>query len=127
MRPDERDRRAGALDPAGSDRRSALRIETHHNAACRISSVRYVVEVADVSRTGARLKVRVGLVPAAGQRVALTFPGRAPVEAVVVWSQADSVGITFIEALADPDEAVHFDDLGADYFRALLKYRIAGC
>lgn len=111
------------LAPAGN-RRAGSRLETHHNASVKLSNVSYTVGLRDVSRTGARIEIRRGLVPAVGQVVQLQFLNDMTAEATVVWTDGTLAGLSFVEALPDGFDAVHFDDLGSDYYRAVLKLQI---
>jgi hypothetical protein len=117
--------RAPAADVVG-DRRVAERLEPAHNAALRLGSVRYVVEVADVSLTGARVTVRQGLMPSAGQHVELQFMGGAAVVAEVVWIEGIDAGLAFEAPLGDLMETLYCDDLGAEFFSAVLRFQLAG-
>jgi hypothetical protein len=89
-----------------------------------VSDVAYAVEVRDVSRTGARIRVRQGLMPAIGQEVTLQLASRPSVAAIVVWTRGTSAGLRFMVPLGDRLDAVHFEDLGAEYFRAILRLQI---
>jgi hypothetical protein len=114
-----RDRR-----PAG-ERRGAPRSPTSYNAACRIGNVRYIVEVRDVSRTGARIHVRQGLMPLPGRMVSLSFMDGQVVAARVVWTRDGEAGLELAEPLPDGGDAAHFDELGRDYYRAILRFQLA--
>jgi hypothetical protein len=115
------------LPQSGKDRRSATRVNTHQNAAFGISNVRYVVEARDLSKTGAQICVRRGVVPSAGQLVTLQFMERQPIRAKVVWARDKNVGLEFLQPLPDLPEALHFEDLGMEYFRAILRFqKLAG-
>ncbi|MFM9939818.1 MAG: PilZ domain-containing protein [Hyphomicrobiaceae bacterium] len=122
--PPQRSRLA-SQDSRPEDRRSATRLETSYAAACRIGTVSSAVEVHNASRTGAQIRVRHGFVPVVGQLVVLSFMSRDPVRARVVWNANGDTGVEFEEPLSDSFEAVHFEDLGRDYFRAILKFQRA--
>ena len=89
----------------------------------RIKDVRYTVEVRDVSHTGAQFLVRKGLVPNEGQPVTLQFMGRQPMQADVVWVRDGLVGLRFRDPIDDLFDVLHFEDLGADFFKAVLRFR----
>jgi hypothetical protein len=127
------DRKSGAIVPRrgneplvrARDQRSASRTATLHNAAVKLGSISYVVEVADISTQGAQIVVRHGLMPAFGQCVSLQFLNGLTVEADVVWAKGSNAGVQFREPVADVADIVHFDDLGAEYFGAVLKFQLA--
>lgn len=112
---------------AGKDRRAAARVDTNHAAAISVSNVRYVVEARDVSATGAQICVRRGVMPSRGQVVTLQFMERHPIGAKVVWAKDNNVGLKFLQPITELIDALHFEDLGAEYFRAILRFqRLAG-
>lgn len=109
-----------------SDRRIAARYGTSHNAAWEIGGVRYIVEVSDVSRAGARVRIRNGLLPMVAQTAFLCFMNQMVVEAVVVWIENDCAGLQFVGELPEEFDLMHFDEMGAEYFGTILKFQIAG-
>ena len=108
---------------SGKDRRAAMRVDTNQSAAFSVSNVRYIVEARDVSETGAQICVRRGVVPSRGQVVSLQFMERPPIGAKVVWARDKNVGLKFLHPIADLPDALHFEDLGAEYFRAILRFQ----
>jgi hypothetical protein len=112
--------------PANANRRASSRVVTNHNASCTIHSVRYTVEVRDISRSGAQICIRQGLMPSVGQLVTLCFMNHDTADARVVWTDERCAGLLFTRELVDCLDVVHFDDLGADYYRAVLKFQMAG-
>lgn len=109
----------------GFDRRSKSRRATGYNASCVVRTLNYNVEVVDLSQKGARVRVRQGLMPAVGQALSLALMDGKAIEAFVVWSDAIEIGLQFVEPMSDPSEALHFDELGSDFYRAVLKLQIA--
>lgn len=107
-----------------ANRRARSRVETQHAASVRLGSVSYTVELRDVSRTGARIEIRRGLMPAIGQYVELQFLNDTVALAIVVWTSETCAGLQFVEELPEGFDAVHFDDLGSEYFRAVLRLQI---
>lgn len=107
----------------GKDRREATRVDTNQNAAFSVSNVRYIVEARDVSETGAQICIRRGVVPTRGQIVTLQFMERHPIGAKVVWTRDKNVGLKFLQPIAELPDALHFEDLGAEYFRAILRFQ----
>lgn len=106
------------------DRRASDRLEADYSSLCRVMSVSCKIDFRDVSRTGAGIVIRQGVVPKVGQVVGLSLMERASIEAEVVWTKDDMVGLKFSVELPDPADALHFDDLGAGYFRAVLKFTL---
>ena len=88
-----------------------------------LHSVSYVVEICNVSRDGAQIRMRQGIVPSVGQAVALQFVSGASIESRVVWQTDTLIGLRFDEPLPDVLDGVYFDHLGSDYFRGILKIR----
>jgi len=105
-------------------RRKSLRHEAQDNGAVTVQNVSYVVEICNVSRYGAQIRVRQGLMPSVGQEVTLQFVNGMSVDGRVVWEQATLVGLQFSEPLPDEMDAVYFEDLGSEYFRAVLRLQI---
>jgi hypothetical protein len=98
-------------------------VDTNQSAAFSVSNVRYVVEARDVSKTGAQICIRRGVVPSTGQVVTLQFMERQPVGAKVVWTRDKNVGLKFLQPILDLPDALHFEDLGVEYFRAILRFQ----
>lgn len=80
------------------DARNAPRFPTKFEAILRVGHVRMPIVIGDLSRTGAM--VCGPMLPLRGQRVALVARG-LEVAATVVWSDEDSCGLSFHEAI-DP-------------------------
>jgi hypothetical protein len=110
---------------ATNERWSASRGQTLHNVAVKLGNISYIVEVTDICAAGAQICVRHGLMPAVGQLVSLQFMNGIIIESEVVWENGTSAGLSFRELFADVADVVHFDDLGADYFGAVLRYQLA--
>jgi hypothetical protein len=98
-------------------------VDANQSATFSVSNVRYVVEARDVSQSGAQICVRRGMVPSQGQIVTLQFMERQPIRAKVVWARDKNVGLKFLQPIPDLPDALHFEDLGADYFRAILRFQ----
>jgi len=104
-----------------SSRRTSPRIEARDHGAVTVHSVSYAVEICNVSRDGAQIRVRQGIVPFVGQAVALQFVSGTSIESRVVWQTDTLIGLRFDEPLPDVLDGVYFEDLGSDYFRGILK------
>lgn len=109
-----------------AERRCAEREGAGHNVTVELAGVRYVVEVEDISRIGARILVRKGLMPSVGQCVTLQFMNSVSVEARVIHILGRSAGLSFLQPFPDDMDPQHFDEMGSDYFRSVLKLQIAG-
>lgn len=107
-----------------TERRSAPRLENGFNAACEQQSVSYNVEIVDLSRYGARIRIRQGLMPMANAAVALCFMDGESSKASVVWTKGTECGLQFLEPLSDLDGKRHFDEMGADFFHAILNLQV---
>jgi hypothetical protein len=114
-------REAASATQVTSDRRRAVRADTDHSAHVRLECVSYKVEVCNVSRGGAQIRIRQGLVPAVGQVVTIEFLDGQWLDARVAWTSGTEVGLEFATELADHLDVVHFDDLGAEFYRAVLR------
>ncbi|MGE0628150.1 MAG: PilZ domain-containing protein [Hyphomicrobiaceae bacterium] len=109
----------------GETRRISPRFESNHNAACGYRNIFYPVEIRDVSETGACILIRSGVLPEVGQSLELRFMNGITAACTVVWNTGAHVGVVFDEPLPHYSDALHFDELGADYFRAVLRLQIA--
>ena len=107
------------------DRRSSARVDSDFNAACIMQTVSYNVELLDLGRLGARIRIRQGLLPACDSKVSLCFMDGKALDAIVIWTKATDCGLKFSEPVSDFDEQANFDDLGADFFRSVLKFQIS--
>ncbi len=111
--------------PVSGDRRTSARIETPYNAVASIGPVAFTVEVRNVSQRGAQIRIRQGLTPSAGQLVTLSFMNSAVVEGQVVWSDGNMAGLRFVNQDNIYWDAIHFEEMGADYYTAVLKFQSA--
>lgn len=107
------------------ERRKGARLETDYNGACIIGAVTYNVEISDFSDTGARLTVRQGVVPGVGKRIALGLMNGRTIEGIVVRSDGREIGLQFDEPIADVDDLLHHDEMGARFYSAVLKLQIS--
>jgi len=107
--------------PYEESRRVSSRVEAKDGGAVTVHNVSYAVEICNVSRQGAQIRVRQGLVPFVGQAVNLQFVNGTSVNCRVVWGQETLIGLRFDEPLPDEMDGVYFDDLGSDYFRGIVK------
>ncbi|MGE0769422.1 MAG: PilZ domain-containing protein [Hyphomicrobiaceae bacterium] len=105
-------------------RRVSPRVDAKDNGSVSFRTVSYAVEFCNVSRGGAQIRVRQGLIPAVGQSVTLQFVDGTNIDSQVVWQRDTLLGLHFNEPLSDAMDAVYFEGLGADYFRAVLKLQI---
>lgn len=110
--------------PADGTRRMSPRLRAKDSGAVTVHSVSYVIEMCNVSRQGAQIRVRQGLVPFVGQAVVLQFVDGTSVSSRVIWERDTLIGLRFDEPLPDVLDGIYFDDLGSDYFRAVLKLQI---
>lgn len=114
-----------APSPPGDDRRSNERQATDYNGSCVVHTVSYNVEVLDLSRIGARVRLRQGLMPAAGQSLSLVLMDGSAIDGFVAWAGALEIGLQFREPLRDLQECLHFDEMGSDFYRSVLRFQIA--
>jgi hypothetical protein len=108
-----------------TDRRSSARVDSDFNAACIMQTVSYNVELLDLGRLGARIRIRQGLLPVCDSKVSLCFMDGKALDAIVIWTKKTDCGLKFNEPMSDFDEQTNFDDLGADFFRSVLKFQIS--
>lgn len=109
---------------AGLERRMAERHATTYNAACRLGTISYNIEVCDVSSTGLRAKIRRGLVPRLKQNVSIQLMNGYVIEGVCVWVRKSEIGIEFLKPEPSLSEGANFDELGAEFYRLVLKFQI---
>lgn len=110
-----------------SSRRLSPRVEASNHGSVTVRSVSYIVEVCDVSRHGAQIRLRQGLVPTKGQMVTLQFVSGTSLPACVIWTNGTLVGLKFDEPLSDTLDGVYFDDLGSEYFLGVLRIQSLRC
>lgn len=107
------------------DRGRDPRAASDYNAEYVMGTVSYVVEVCDLSASGARLRIRKGIVPRQGQHVDLRLMNGRTIRSRVVWSQDSEIGIHFEDETVDRVDLLHFDEMGSDLYRTILKFQIA--
>ncbi len=120
IRPAER-----ALDVLGADRRTAERRPAHYNAACVLGRFEYNVELLDLSTTGAKVLIRQGIVPRLNQDVSLRLMDGQIIEGFVTRIERSEIGLQFCQPVQEIDDALHFDDMGASFYSAILRFQIA--
>lgn len=110
---------------ASRERRSAPRLETPQRAVYSVNSISYPVEVRNVSTAGAAIHIRQGLAPPVGALVTLSFVNNTTLEGRIVWSDGNTSGMQF-SVNQEPDwDLLHFDEMGANYYSAVLKLQSA--
>ena len=114
--------RAARSVPA--ERRSAARQRGEFNAECRLGPVAYVVEIRDISSAGACLHIRQGIVPRVGQDVSLSLMDGRTIDATVSRSTDFEIGVRFREPV-DISDVAHFDEMGSEFYSAVLKLQMA--
>jgi PilZ domain len=110
--------------PIMAERRVSPRAENNFNAAYILKTLSYNVEIVDLSKEGARIYVRQGLMPPDNATVSLCFMDGAANEATVVWTSGFECGLKFSEPLTELEEKRHFDEMGADFFHSILRFNI---
>lgn len=120
----EEDQRSAVLDPA-AERRRGERLATSYSGAFQLGAVSYNVEIVDMSESGARVRVRRGIVPRVDQIVSLRFLDGRTAEAVVVRSHGIEIGVRFKEPIEDWKDVIHFDEMGADFYKCILRFQVA--
>jgi PilZ domain len=109
---------------ANAERRASPRAENNFNAAYILKTLSYNVEIVDLSKEGARISIRQGLMPAKNATVSLCFMDGAANEATIVWTSGIECGLKFSEPLTELEEKQHFDEMGANFFRSILRFQI---
>lgn len=102
------------------ERRAAPRFagSTLASIATRHGSI--VVEVVDLSRTGACFVLRQGLVPDVGTHVAITLVGGPLAVGTVAWCRGDRFGLVLHAPLDDPELWLDPIAHGAGYMAAIV-------
>lgn len=109
---------------AEAERRGDARQPGNYNAECMLGPVAYVVAIRDISGTGACLEIRQGLIPREGQYVSLRLMNGRTIDAVVTRSEETEIGIRFREPIELSDIS-HFDEMGSEFYKSILKFQIA--
>lgn len=122
--PAEGERSRDVIDSA-TERRRSERQATSYSGACQLGAVSYNVEILDLSASGARVRVRRGIVPRIDQTVSLRFLDGRTTEALVVRSDGTEIGVHFKAAIEDWQDVVHFDEMGADFYKCVLRFQVA--
>ena len=104
------------------ERRRAPRFASDYNAACVIRTVSYNVEVLDISKSGAKIRIGNGLLPGLGANVDLCLMDGRVVHATIIWSEDVIFGLGFISPLADAE--INVDHMGGDFFVSILRFQI---
>ena len=117
---------AGMAGPSGSqiERRQARRISTAYNGVCRLGTVSFNVEIIDLSTSGARVRIRHGLVPREGQHATLKLMSGKVMECEVIRSDGSEIGVRFISPIQDVDDVLHFDEMGAEFYKCILRFQV---
>jgi len=115
----------GAYQAACHDEpRLSPRVEASNAAGIKICSVTYPIEIVNLSRTGMRIAMIEGVVPKIGTWVVIEVIGRREIDAEIVWTDSVSIGLRFVEPLEDALDAIQTEDLGAEFFRAAVRFQI---
>lgn len=107
------------------DRRSEARGKTDYNASCIMHTVNYNVELLDLSQSGARVRLRQGLMPCVGQKIAIGLMNGRVLDCVVSWVDDIEAGLQFDSKIPDVVDCAHFDEMGSEFYKSVLKYQIA--
>lgn len=108
-----------------AERRVEARRPMDYNASCTLHSVSYNVEVIDLSRQGMRVRMRHGLLPETGQRIIVGMMNGRSLPCSVSWVNGIEIGLKLDEPIDDIVEVTHYDEMGSDFYKAVLKYQIA--
>lgn len=106
------------------ERRESQRFATDYNAACVLGTVSYNVEICDISTTGARVRIRRGVVPRQDQHISLRLMNGKVVDGVVVWSGESEIRVQFKVPEPSLSEEMNFDELGSEFFSSVLRFQI---
>lgn len=104
-----------------TEKRRSERLPTVYNAWLNASDGQQIVELCDVSARGARIIIRRGFVPEAGQEVVLGLMDGRMIEGKVSWVGKQDCGIVFMDELASPEDLSNAETLGADLFRLVAR------
>lgn len=79
-----------------------------------------VVDVLDVSSKGAQCRTALGALPE-DDEVGLSFLDGSKHVGRICWRNGQNFGIEFGSQIVDPEDQVHYDHLGADYFHSIVR------
>ncbi len=112
---------AGADFAANANERSHLRYVTDQIAVLKLGQFSSFVDTIDISRGGARCRISSGFAPFENDGVSLTFLDGTQRTGIVRWSKAQAFGLEFERELPDPQDHLHYEHLGYDYFREIAR------
>jgi hypothetical protein len=108
------------------EQRASTRLDSGFNVAFELQTVSYNAELVNLSREGAQIQIRHGLMPPRGATVRVAFMDGRTHTALVVWTGQTECGLRFDEPISNLEEMMHFDDLGSEFYRSVLKLQICG-
>lgn len=112
----------------GAERRRHERAGTDQLIVVKTSTGEVVGELLDISASGARLRIREGLCPSVDEPVSILLLDGTELSGTISRVDETSIGFAFDIRLLQPDDYLHHDHLGFDFYRALrsLQSKLAG-
>lgn len=104
---------------SSNDRRGDKRDGTEQLIVVRTSKGDLVGELLDISASGAKLRIRDGLCPTAGEPVSIVLLDKTELAGTVSRIDKKAIGIAFDIKLLQPAEYLHHDHLGFDFYRSV--------
>lgn len=105
----------------GSDRRIDARADTEQLIVVRTGAGDLVAELLDISASGARLRIREGLCPPVGYDITIVLLDKTELTGCIARVEGTSIGVAFDLKLLQPDDYLHHDHLGFDYYRTIQR------
>jgi hypothetical protein len=108
-------------DYDGSDRRVDVRSDTDQLIVVRSETGDLVAELLDISASGARLRIRDGICPPVGDDIRIILLDKTELTGRIARVNGTSIGVAFDMKLLQPEDFLHHDHLGFDYYRIIQR------
>ena len=105
------------------ERRADVRPPGNFNGGLTTHFGQQNVQLTNISAGGCMLQIRNGFTPSVGDAVTIVFMDGTTAKAKVRWLDRSNCGVEFDTPLSDPQDLVHFDHLGADFYPAVVRYQ----
>jgi hypothetical protein len=86
------------------------------NAVLQSRLERRNVHLLNISHDGCMVRIRSGVTPSIGEPVSILLLNDRKLTGKVVWLGQQDCGIRFSSRLEAPDDFIHFDELGLDFY-----------
>lgn len=105
----------------GYERRIDERAGTDQPILVRSETGDLVAELLDLSASGAKLRIREGMCPPVGEDVKLVLLDKTEFTGAIARIDGTAIGVAFDVKLLQPEDYLHHDHLGFDYYRIIQR------